>query len=216
MTLFDMIVGGVLLISGFIGLMRGAAKELTTVLAFIAAVVIALFSLRVTGRIGREAIDPDWLGNVAAIVVVFVIAYVILRVAAGAISKQIQQTDALSFIDRVIGVAFGLVRAFVLLGVFNLAVNTMPPERLPPWITEAKLYPLTSVAAEILKAFAPQGSQLAGAVAPVMERAVREGQGPDAPGQKAAPPPKAPPPGRDSGYGQEQRKSMDDLVERSR
>ena len=118
-----MIAGGVLLLSGFIGLMRGAAKELTTVIAFILAVILALFALRFTGPLARDALDPDWLGNVAAIGIVFVIAYVALRVVAGAIGKRIQQTDALSFIDRVIGLAFGLVRGFVILGVFNLAFN---------------------------------------------------------------------------------------------
>lgn len=207
MTLFDLIAGGVLIISGFIGLMRGAAKELTTVLAFIAAVIIALFALRFTGPLARDALDPDWLGNVAAIGIIFVLAYVALRVVAGAIGKRIQQTDALSFIDRVIGLAFGLVRGFVILGVFNLAFNAAtPPERVPQWVSGAKLYPLTGVAADILRTFAPQGSRVAGAVAPVVERAVRDGE---APGAGSQPP-------RDSGYSPEQRKTMDDLVERSR
>ena len=45
-----------------------------------------LILLRWTGPIGRHALQPDWMGNAAALLVVFVLVYVLLRVVFAAIA----------------------------------------------------------------------------------------------------------------------------------
>jgi len=62
MTLFDIIAGLLLLASGVFGFIRGFTREVTTVLAFIAAAVIAVWALRYTGPLVRDAIHTPWLG----------------------------------------------------------------------------------------------------------------------------------------------------------
>ena len=202
-----MIAGGILLVSGFVGYMRGAAREVITVLALLVATALALILLRYTGPIARHALQPDWIGNIAALLVVFVLAYIVLRVTAGAIGRRMENTRALGFLDRTIGFGFGLVRGIVALGVFTLGFNiATPPERMPQWITGSVLYPLSTSAANVLRAFAPQGSRLAGRAVPVLQDAVRNGT---PLGQGANRPPSR------GGQTQEQRQSMDSLVEHS-
>jgi membrane protein required for colicin V production len=176
MTLFDFIALLILGVSALVGFVRGATREVVTVLAFLIAVVISLFALRFSGPIFRGAVDPDWMANGLAILAVFAAAYVLLRVVGGALTRGVHSTRALGMLDRSVGVGFGLIRGLVALGVFNLAFNAAtPPERVPRWITGAALYPLSTFAAQALLALAPQGSAVAGRVAPVLERAVKDG-----------------------------------------
>jgi membrane protein required for colicin V production len=46
MTLFDMIAGGILLVSAIAGYVRGAAREVTTVVSLLVAIAAALVLLR--------------------------------------------------------------------------------------------------------------------------------------------------------------------------
>ena len=176
MTLFDVIAILILAVSSIIGLVRGLVREVVTVFAFVLAILAALFSLRFTGPIARRAIDPDWAGTTAAVLVVLVAAYILIRVLGGGLSRKIKDTDSLGTADRVGGVAFGLARGLVVLGVFQLVFNAATPaDRVPRWISGAALYPLSETCAKALRRLAPEGSAVAGRLGPHLERAVREG-----------------------------------------
>ena len=205
MTAFDFIAVMVLLVSGAVGFFRGGAREVVTVVSFALAVVIAMLAFRYCGPIARHAIHPGLLANALAIVVVFVIAYALLWIAGRALTRSIREAEVLSGVDRAIGVGFGLLRALVLLGVFYLLFNVAtPPERAPHWIKNAALYPLSGTAAHVLMALAPQGAAVAGKVAPALANAVRDGAA-DGPARSSGP-----------GYDEQSRKSVDDLVEKTR
>jgi membrane protein required for colicin V production len=173
--LFDLGAGLVLLVSVIVGWIRGGAREVATVAAIIIAAIVGLFALHWTGGIAQSAIHTPWLANIVAILIVFVAVYILLRVAASALIRRIHQTS-LGGVDRAVGVGFGLVRALVILGLANLTLNAViPPERMPTWISQAFLYPVSAVSADVLKAFAPQGARLAGQVAPVVGKAITGG-----------------------------------------
>ncbi len=55
-TLFDLGAGLILLVSGIVGFVRGATREVTTVVAFVLAAVLSVLALRFTGPIARHAI----------------------------------------------------------------------------------------------------------------------------------------------------------------
>ena len=108
---------------------------------------------------------------------------------------ELGASAALGTVDRVIGAAFGLIRALVILGTFTLLVQLAGGENGPPkWVSEAKLYPLTAGAGKVLKAFAPDAFAAAGRLAPAVKDAVRDG----------------------AGYSDDERKAMDDAVEKAR
>jgi membrane protein required for colicin V production len=205
-TLFDFIAILILAVSAVIGFVRGGTREVMTVLAFILAVLISVFALRFTGPIVRQSIETNWLANALAIIVVFIAAFILIRVIGYALTRRIHTTHALGTLDRLVGVGFGVVRALVLLGVFYLVFNAAtPPERVPAWIKDATLYPLASFSAKTLMALAPQGSAVAGQVAPALQEAVREGTS-QGKGQASKGP----------GYDQQSRDEVDALVEQNR
>ncbi len=176
MTLFDLIVILILAVSSVIGLVRGAVREVITVFAFVLALVIAIFALRFTGPLARQAIDPDWAATFAAVLVVLVAAYILIRVMGAGLTRQVRQMQTLGTLDRVAGLGFGLVRGLAVLGVFHLVFHiATPPDRVPRWISGAALYPLTRTCAKALQKLAPEGSAVAGKLGPHLEKAVREG-----------------------------------------
>lgn len=206
MPWFDIIVLGILVVSAGIGFIQGATREMVSVMAFLIAAVAAIWGLRLTGPIGRAMIDPDWAGTVVAAVVTFVVVYAGLRLLGAGVVRGVQQAPVLGLLDRSIGLGFGLVRAFVFLGACNLAFTAATPENLQPkWLASATFYPMTAMAADMLRAFAPKGLDVAGKLTPAIGEAVREGS--ENPRGDS----------RHNGrYDARERGGIDDLVEKSR
>jgi membrane protein required for colicin V production len=202
MTQFDIFAGLIILVSALIGFMRGATREVVTALAFIAAVAIAVLLLRYTGPMTRHIVHTGWAAVMVALVIVFLIAYIALRLLGGRLAKGVQQAQGLGALDRSIGVGIGLVRALVVLGVFSLVYTTATPQaRRPQWIEHSALYPLSAESGKVLMAFAPKTEAATARIAPAIEKAVREGSEATTKGK---------------GYSDDQLKSVDDLVERVR
>jgi membrane protein required for colicin V production len=175
-TQFDLIAILILAASGLIGFARGALRELTTLIAFAAAIAIALFALRFTGPLARHYLHPAWLGNGAALLLGFFVAYIAVRMIGAAIARSVHDVHALGGLDRVLGLGIGLIRGFVVLGVFQLVfAAATPPERMPHWISHAALYPAATDSGRALKALEPGGLAVAGKLAPTLQKAVSDG-----------------------------------------
>ena len=175
MTQFDLIAIALLAVSGLIGFARGALRELITVIAFVLAVAIALLSLRLTGTLARHWLHPAWIGNVAALLAGFLVSYIAIRIAGAGLTRGIHDVGVLGGIDRVAGLGIGLIRGFVILGVFQMVFSAATPrERMPIWISDAALYPLAADTAKALKALEPGGLALAGKLAPTLKQAVTD------------------------------------------
>jgi membrane protein required for colicin V production len=182
-TQFDLIAIAILGVSGLIGFARGALRELITIFAFILAVAIALLVLRFTGPLARHWLHPAWVGNVAALLAGFLVSYIAIRILGAGLTRSIHEVGVLGGIDRVAGLGIGLIRGFVILGVFQLVFSAATPrERMPQWISHAMLYPAAGESAKALKALEPEGLALAGKLAPTLKEAVID-DGPGGVGQ---------------------------------
>jgi membrane protein required for colicin V production len=167
-TAFDDFILATLAISGLVGMIRGATREITTVVALLVAATGSVFALRFSGPIAAHMIKTAWLANAAAILAVFILLYVVLRLIGGAITRGVRQTS-LSGLDRLVGAGIGLARALVVVGGVTLLVDTVTPaDRMPGWISGAKLYPLAAAAGGALRAVGPEGLGLARNVGPTL------------------------------------------------
>jgi membrane protein required for colicin V production len=228
-TLFDLIAIIILLVSGLVGFTRGAVRELVTVFAFTLAALAGVYLLPLSAPLVRSIVSPPWAATAAAVVVVFVIAYVGLRLAGHWVTSHLHSQAALGAVDRSIGLGFGVLRALVFLGVFYLVFNlATPPELMPRWIADAKLLPVARVSAAAIQAVAPEGLKVAGGLRPTLERAVRGDDAATKAGANTISDPiettrrsldaavRASQAQKAPGYDNRSRDSIDDLVERSR
>ncbi|OYX02843.1 MAG: hypothetical protein B7Z12_11265 [Caulobacter vibrioides] len=216
MTLFDLIAVMIILVSALVGFTRGAVRELVTVFAFTLAALAAVYLLPFAGPLFRDLMKPAWVGTAAAVVVVFVVAYIALRLAGHWVTARLHTQAALGTLDRLIGLAFGVLRALVFLGVFYLVFSVAtPPELTPPWIANARLLPLARGSATALQALAPRTLVERGPLAPALERVTQ-----DAPPALDSPPAaqtsRRNPPRSAPGYDNSSRDEIDALVEQTR
>ncbi|MBV8683067.1 MAG: CvpA family protein [Caulobacteraceae bacterium] len=161
MLAFDWAAGGLLAASAAIGLARGATREVTSIVALFVAAALAIVAARFGGPLFHRLIHPDWLAMPAGLVAVFLIAYVILRLIGGFLTRGVRDSG-LSGLDRVLGLTLGLVRGLAALGAFALLLGAfIPAQRTPPWIGRARLYPLALGAGAALRAAAPHALSMA-------------------------------------------------------
>lgn len=178
MTKFDIIVLVLLGISAAVGFMRGAVREIAALVALLAAVALAIFGLPLSGPLFRKLIHPEWLGTAAALVVVFGVTYIALRLIGAGIARQIHSASVLSVLDRSLGLLIGLGRGLLVLGAIFLMFNAAtPPDLQPHWITGSKLWPTARNMGHLLERLAPQGLDIAGRLKPAFDRAVKDGSG---------------------------------------
>lgn len=172
-TQFDFLVLALLGVSAAVGFVRGAVREVFALVALIVAAGLAVFGLPAFGPMVREVVQPDWLGTVATIVLVFAVAFVALRLIGAGLAKRVQNTQMLGFLDRSLGLLIGLGRGLIVLGALFLMFNAATPEDLrPKWITGAQTWPLATNMGRLLDELAPKGLDVAGRLKPAFDRAV--------------------------------------------
>ncbi|MCA6224327.1 MAG: CvpA family protein [Phenylobacterium sp.] len=170
---FDIILLAILLISAGLGYLQGALKELVSLTSLVLALAVAILCLRHVEPLVDARLNPDWAAPPLTFLLLFVGAYLGLRVAGAGLAGGIRQARLLNALDRAIGFAFGLVRATLFLGVCNLAFTAATPAGYAPsWLTGSLFYPLTARSADLIRALTPKGLDLAGQVAPKVGDAV--------------------------------------------
>jgi membrane protein required for colicin V production len=202
MTQFDLIVFALLAISAAVGFARGAMREIAALVALVTAAAAAIFTLAPASHFARRMVHPDWLAAAVALVVVFLVTYIVMRLIGLSVARQIQEARFIGALDRSVGLAIGLARGLIVLGALNLMFNAATPKDLQPhWIVGATTWPLAQNMGRLLTALAPQGLDVAERLKPAFDRAVGDALG-DRPVT--------------DGYDARQRGEIDDLVEKSR
>ncbi len=132
---FDLVVFIILGFSGLLAFMRGLSRELISIIALAVAVVGALF---VFGRyqLGFQTyVKPAMLADVILGAGVFGVLYIVFGLLMRGWAKSIRGREP-PFIDRVLGLGFGLVRGVVLASLIVLVFKQTQ------WMTKAKTYPI--------------------------------------------------------------------------
>ena len=176
MTGYDLFAVIVILFSAMAGWVRGGAREIISLFSFVLAALVALIALPVTGPLGRSVFDPDWVGTVLAAVLTFFLIYFGVRLIGAWASKSMRDHERLGPVDRSIGVAFGFIRALVLLGVIHLIFYAaQTPDRVPGWYRETAVHPVATAGARIIQAVLPGIGRAADSVTPTVTDSVRRG-----------------------------------------
>lgn len=156
MNLLDMIVIGVVLLSGLFAFARGFVKEALSVAAWIGAGFAALYGLPYATPVAERFLPRGAVAEAAAGLAVFLVALIILSLATSSVARRVKESS-LSAVDRTLGLVFGLVRGLVLVCIAYIALSwALPPAaQQPTWIAEARTLPLLATGAERLRALVP-------------------------------------------------------------
>jgi membrane protein required for colicin V production len=186
-TVLDIVVIVVVLISAILAMVRGFVREVLSVASWAAAAAAAYFFYKPVVPMVQPYFESKTVGVIVAAAAIFFVALIIASYITMKISDFVIDSRN-GAIDRALGFVFGAVRGLLLLVVaflfFNWLVNPAPA-----WVTQAKTGPL-------LKSL---GEQLMAALPPDAEEAIMKrirgtsGTAGEAPaGSEATPAPDAP------------------------
>lgn len=143
--------------SVIVGVWRGFTKEALSLITLLAAIWLAwTFAPRIEPRLGEWAGAPEvrlWAARVVLFVSVLVVGGLISWLAR----KLIRHTG-LSGLDRLVGGAFGLLRAAVLLGLAVIVLEFLDLAQ-DPWWREARLRPYAEQIAAAVRYYAELGTR---------------------------------------------------------
>ena len=155
LTFVDILVGLVLAVSTFYAAWRGFLHETLAIFAVVAAIFAALYFGPWLFPWMHQHIATEWLAITAADAAVFLVVYIPLAFLSRRLSNSVK-SSALGPLDRVLGVAFGVVRGLVTVGLVYIGfVYFVPAHDHPASFTHARTLPLMQKTAEVLRSLVP-------------------------------------------------------------
>ena len=142
MTWFDWVIIGVVALSGLLAFARGFIRELLALAGWIVAGVVTYYTLPSLAPLALQVVDSPTVAPIAAGVLVFLLTLLVFGFISYYIAKAAHANHAFGFVDRVLGLAYGLARGALLVSLAYLLLNQVFSERnQPDWFAKAELGP---------------------------------------------------------------------------
>lgn len=208
----DLVILVVVLLSALLAFARGFVRELLTIVSWIGAAVVALFTFdRLRPYVAEYVTDDPTLSGTIAGAAIFIVALIVFSIVSHLIAGGVRRSS-ISAVDRSLGFLFGVARGAVLVCLGFLLLQFLyegeDGGQLPGWAQGGKLLPWVERGAAYLQQLVPDSAidetlqqagdgldGLRGAVLPLPA-------GPPAPGNQTAAEP------GETGYTADQREDM--------
>lgn len=153
----DIILIVIMLISGFLAMVRGFTREVLSIFSWAMAAVAALYFTPRYYEVLIPYIDNPSIAQIAFAAGVFIITLIIVSLITFRISDKILDSRV-GALDRSLGFIFGLARGFLLVAIVFILFTALARDQ-PEWVRNARSYPLlqrTQVAIESLLPMHPE------------------------------------------------------------
>lgn len=156
MNNLDVIILIVVAVSALIALNRGLVKEVLSIVGWVLATAAIIYLLPVLLPFAKKFISSGILAGVLTALFIFVAFFILWIYSTGEIIGKIR-TSKLNGLDRMLGLFFGIMRAFLLVILFNIMVSWIIPEdKQSEVLKESKYYQLAGSFAKPLEEMIPQ------------------------------------------------------------
>lgn len=159
-TILDLVVIGVVLLSALLAAVRGFTREVLAIVSWVAAAAVAwAFHPQLVPLIKQyipASSAQDMISLVAAIAVLFLGTLIVVSLITARISDFVLDSR-IGTLDRTLGFVFGAARG-LLLAVIGYVFFTalVGAEKMPVWAKEAKSRPMLEETGRSLVAMLPQ------------------------------------------------------------
>lgn len=151
----DVLVVAVVLLSAAYAAWRGFLWETLTIFEWVAAAFACLYLGPVFTPLTHSLVGSPWAAALLAYAGVFLAVFIPLAFVSHRLSEGVRNSP-IGPLDRVAGVAFGIVRGAVVVGIAYLVFTYFVPiPRQPNWLTGARLLPAIQSTAEVLLTLVP-------------------------------------------------------------
>src|SRR5208282_708235 len=137
-TLLDIVLIVVMLVSGLLAMVRGFMREVLSIIAWVLAAVATLYSYGKLLPYAKQYFNNDVVAAVAVVGGVFLVTLLVVSILTVRISDMVLDSRV-GALDRTLGFLFGLARGLVIVVVAFLFFTWLVPERSQPeWVRGAK------------------------------------------------------------------------------
>lgn len=152
----DIAILAIVGISALIALGRGLVKEVLSIVGWVFAAAGVIYLLPILNPFTLKYIESGWMSGIATasfILILFMIIWI--YATAGVIGKI--RTSKLSGLDRVLGLFFGIVRAFLLIILMYILLSWMiPVKSQPDLLKKSKYFQIAGNFAEPIEKLIPK------------------------------------------------------------
>jgi membrane protein required for colicin V production len=154
-TFLDCLIVLIILVSVVYAAVRGFLWETLTIFAWVAAAFACLYFGPYVIPLMRGMVSGSWLAALLAYSAVFLAVFIPFAFLSHRFSESVKNS-AIGPLDRAAGIAFGVVRGLVLVGLAYLAFTYFVPiKNHPDWIKNARLLPLVQSSTQVLLSVVP-------------------------------------------------------------
>jgi membrane protein required for colicin V production len=158
-TLLDCLIVLIIVVSAGYAAWRGFVWETLTIFAWVAAAFACLYFGPYIIPLARDLVSEVWLASIVAYAAVFLAVFIPFAFISHRFSESVKHSP-IGPLDRAAGVAFGVLRGLVIVGMAYLAFTYFVPiRRQPNWLTEARLLPMVQSTADVLLSVVPEPSK---------------------------------------------------------
>jgi membrane protein required for colicin V production len=137
-TLLDILLLAVMLISGLLAMIRGFMREILSIAAWGIAALVTLYSYSRLLPITKQYVNSDAIATGVTVAGVFLVTLLVVSIITVRISDMILDSRV-GALDRTLGFLFGLARGLVIVVVAFLFFAWLVPDRSQPeWVRNAK------------------------------------------------------------------------------
>jgi membrane protein required for colicin V production len=153
----DVILIAIMLISGFLAMVRGFTREVLSIFSWAVAAVAALYLTPKHYTVLSPYIDNASVAQIVFAAGVFIITLIIVSLITFRISDRVLDSRV-GALDRTLGFIFGLARGFLLVAIVFILFSALARDQ-PEWVRNARSYSIlqqTQVAIESLLPMNPE------------------------------------------------------------
>ena len=156
MNNLDLCILIVVAVSALIALNRGLIKEVLSIIGWVLSVVVVVFMLPIVQPLVQTRFDDDTMAIVVSSILIFIVFFVIWIIITSQIVDKIRSSK-INSIDRILGLFFGIIRACILIILFNIMVGwIIPADEQPEMFKESKYFQLAGNFAEPIEKLIPK------------------------------------------------------------
>src|SRR5256886_17617738 len=154
-TILDLVLLAVMLISGLLAMVRGFMREILSIAAWGAAALVTLYAFSKLLPTAKTYFNNDTIATIALVAGTFIGTLIVVSVITVRISDMILDSR-IGALDRTLGFLFGLARGLLLVVVaYEFFIWLVPEKQRPDWVQQAKSRAVLDASGEWLKGLLP-------------------------------------------------------------
>ena len=143
-------------LSALIALSRGLVKEVISIIGWVLATISIIYILPILEPIIDEYVISGWMASIVGTIIILIVFMLMWYFATNGLIKDIRKSR-LSAADRILGLFFGIARAFLLVILFYIMIGwIMPPKTQPEALQDSKYFQLAGTFAKPIEDLIPE------------------------------------------------------------